>query len=94
MATEEVPIQTKAAQAMLDAACERAEVPRRKLHRLRHTFASLLLMRGTPLIEVSRLLGHRDIQITAQTYAHFIDQKSSAVQDLASSILGSRRKRG
>jgi integrase len=43
MATVEgVPLQRSAAQDMLDGACERAKVPRRTLHRLRHTFGSLL----------------------------------------------------
>jgi integrase len=82
------PLQTSAAQDMLDAACERAKVERRTLHRLRHTFASLLLQRGEALIDVSRLLGHRDISITARVYAHFIERKTTAVQDLASSVLG------
>jgi len=81
------PLQTNAAQAMLDAACERAEVPRRTLHRLRHTFASLLLQRGEALIDVSRALGHRDIGVTSKVYAHFIERKSTAIQDLASSVL-------
>jgi len=79
-------------QDMLDAACVKAEVPRRTLHRLRHTFASLLLMRGWPLPEVSTLLVHRDIGITAKVYAHFIDPKTTAVQDLASSVLGHAKK--
>jgi integrase len=89
MATiEGKPLQTSAAQDMLDAACERAQVERRTLHRLRHTFASLLLQRGETLIDVSRLLGHRDIGITAKVYAHFIERRTTAVQDLASSVLG------
>jgi integrase len=92
MATlEGVPLQRSACQDMMDAACVKAEVPRRTLHRLRHTFASLLLMRGEALLEVSRLLGHRDIGITAKVYAHFIDHKTTAVQDLASIVLGSRK---
>jgi integrase len=85
------PLQRSACQDMMDAACERAEVPRRTLHRLRHTFASLLLMRGETLPKVSHLLGHRDIAITAKVYAHFIDDKTTAVQDLATSVLGSRK---
>jgi len=86
------PLQTGAAQDMLDAACVKAEVPRRTLHRLRHTFASLLLQRGEALIDVSRLLGHRDVGITAKVYAHFIEHKMTAVQDLASSVLGHAKK--
>jgi hypothetical protein len=48
-------------------------------------------MRGETLPKVSHLLGHRDIAITAKVYAHFIDDKTTAVQDLATSVLGSRK---
>ncbi len=39
------------------------------LHRLRHTFASHLVMTGRPLYEVQLLLGHANIK-TTQQYAH------------------------
>lgn len=39
------------------------------VHKLRHTFASNLVMKGSPLYDVQRLLGHRDIQ-TTMIYAH------------------------
>ena len=39
------------------------------VHKLRHTFASNLVMKKRPLYDVQRLLGHRDIQ-TTMIYAH------------------------
>ncbi|HMF51158.1 MAG TPA: tyrosine-type recombinase/integrase, partial [Candidatus Saccharimonadales bacterium] len=81
------PLQPKAAQNLLDAACDRADVTRRTLHRLRHTFASQLLKMGTSLSDVSHFLGHRDVGITSRSYAHFIDDDSTAVQDMASRVL-------
>ncbi len=39
------------------------------LHKLRHTFASLLVQRGVPIYEVQNLLGHASVQ-TTQVYAH------------------------
>ncbi len=56
-------------------ALARANVPRRgaiPFHRLRHTFASELLARGTPLFRVSRWLGHSAIKLTADTYGHLV----------------------
>jgi integrase len=47
----------------------RAGIEDFKLHDTRHTFASRLVMKGQPLIAVSKLLGHKDIQMTMR-YAH------------------------
>ena len=40
-------------------------------HTLRHTVATLLVRAGVPLIEVSKLLGHKDSRITEKVYAKF-----------------------
>jgi integrase len=81
------PLHRKFAAQILDAAITAAEVKRLTLHKLRHTFASLLLSRGVPITKVSRLLGHRDSMITLKVYAHFIEDKKNDVQDLAKNIL-------
>jgi len=44
-----------------------------KIHILRHTFASHLIMKGVDLPTVSKLLGHSDIQ-TTMIYAHLADK--------------------
>lgn len=94
MATVEgVPLQRSAAQDMLDAACERAEVPRRTLHRLRHTFGSLLIKNGVDIPTVSRLLGHTNPAFTMKVYVHFIDDQKNAVQELATSVMKQSKKR-
>jgi len=41
-------------------------------HWLRHTFASVALSNGVPITDVSRWLGHRDINITYKTYGHLV----------------------
>lgn len=51
------------------AACERAGVDNFRIHDARHTFASRLVMKGVPLLEVSKLLGHSSLAMTMR-YAH------------------------
>jgi integrase len=46
-----------------------AELRRCRIHDLRHTYASKLIRRGVPLLHVSRLLGHRTIDMTLR-YSH------------------------
>lgn len=60
------------------------------LHGLRHTAGSLMLAAGTPLIVVSRVLGHADVQVTAQVYAHLTDddQINSAADALERAVNG------
>jgi integrase len=81
------PLHRKLASQLFDAAITAAEVKRLTLHKLRHTFASLLLSRNVPITKVSRLLGHRDSTITLRVYAHFVEDQKNDVQDLATSIL-------
>ena len=45
-----------------------------RFHDLRHTFASLALSSGVPLLTVSRMLGHASISITADIYGHPTDE--------------------
>lgn len=57
----------------LRRALERAELRHIRFHDLRHTFASLLVIKGTPLRHIQKLLGHSSISIT-ERYAHLADE--------------------
>ncbi len=52
-----------------DRAVKAAGVPSIRLHDLRHSFASQLVMKGVPLVAVREYLGHSDIKMTLR-YAH------------------------
>jgi len=59
--------------AILDAACKRAEIPRMRVHDLRHAHASLWLMAGGSIADVQRNLGHSTPVLTSETYGHLAD---------------------
>jgi integrase len=53
------------------AACKRAKIePSVGLHQLRHTFASLAVMNGTPLLVVANALGHSTTRMVEKHYGH------------------------
>jgi integrase len=53
-------------------ALKKAGLSHRRIHDLRHSFASLLLMKGANVLYVSNQLGHRSVDITLQRYARWI----------------------
>lgn len=50
----------------------RTGLPQVTVHSLRHTYASLMIADGTPLVVVSHKLGHAQTSTTANIYAHVI----------------------
>jgi integrase len=59
------------AKAAFDTARQQAGLPDATLHWTRHTYASRLLKSRVPLLNVSKLLGHKSI-VTTQIYAHLV----------------------
>ncbi len=58
----------------LQRAGERAKLGKRiDIHTLRHSYGSNKIRAGWGLKKVSTILGHSDISITAQVYAHLLD---------------------
>lgn len=63
----------------LGTAVERAGLKNVGLHTLRHTYGSHLLAAGVDIATVSRLMGHADITVTLQVYAHPVDREADHV---------------
>ena len=55
-----------------------AGLPCVRFHDLRHSAASLLIAEGVELVEVSMLLGHSELRVTADLYSHL--QKQTAAK--------------
>lgn len=56
---------------------ERLNLPKREIHCLRHTFASMMVKAGANQKSLTELMGHTNINTTADIYAH-VDLKQLA----------------
>ena len=66
------PIFPDSVTAWFSAFVARTGLPKVTVHSLRHTYASLMIADGVPLVVVSRQLGHAQTSTTANIYAHAI----------------------
>lgn len=57
------------------AICTEAEVGKWDLHECRHTAATIMLLHKVPIEVVAKILGHRSIRQTADTYAHLLPRQ-------------------
>ena len=63
---------------------KRSGLPDVHIHSLRHTYASLMIADGTPLVVISRRLGHAQVSTTANIYSHVIasaDEKAAQISE-------------
>ena len=68
---------------LFTALVDEAGVRRMRVHDMRHTCASLHLAQGIPPRGVMEILGHSQISITMETYAHVMP---TAMRDAADAI--------
>ena len=65
----------------LERSLENAALRRVRIHDLRHTYASIRLLRGHNIGDVSYQLGHSSIKITYDTYGHWLPGKFKSEVD-------------
>ena len=57
-----------------DNYCMKSGVKKIRIHDFRHSHASLLISKGVPITVISKRLGHSNIQMTLNIYAHLIPE--------------------
>jgi len=73
-------------EGLLDAADPK--LPQVRFHDLRHSAASLLLASGVQIAEVSKLLGHSELRLTADLYAHLQQQTATKAARVMDALFG------
>ena len=67
------------------------DLPDIPFHNLRHSHASLLLTKFHPKV-VQERLGHKDIQVTLNTYSHLMPNMQKDASTFISGILQGKQK--
>jgi integrase len=70
-----------------------ARLPRLRVHDLRHTAATLMLLKGVPAKVVSEMLGHRSIAITLDLYSHVLPDMQDQAVAAMESVFAERKSR-
>lgn len=69
-------------------ACKAAGLPRIRLHDMRHTHATILLMAGENPVVVSQRLGHSSVNQTLTLYGHVLPGMQASAAKRIDSLLG------
>ena len=84
------PLQPDNFTQTFERAIARTDLPRVRLHDLRHTHATIALRAGVPTKVVSERLGHQSPAFTLSQYAHSIPgMQAEAADKIADLVLGS-----
>jgi integrase len=75
------PFSSDSVRKALTKCLKDAGLKRMRLHGLRHSYASIRLMRGHTISDVSYQLGHSDISLTFKVYTHWIPGNFKAEVD-------------
>jgi integrase len=62
------------------------------VHSLRHSFASMLFGHGSPITEVSAILGHANPGVTLRIYSHFLKDLRTTASDQVAAVLLSQQQ--
>ncbi len=89
--TGDMPTTDEVIRRALRLALRGAGIRSIRIHDLRHTYATLAIQAGVPLLTVSRQLGHASIQTTANLYTHAVPGSNRAAADALEAVLTSNQ---
>lgn len=82
------PISKTTITKILDKAIKQNKIIARfRVHDLRHNFATHCLINGTNIYDLSRQLGHRNVQTTQKYYAHLLPNQIKINRPVAMSVV-------
>ncbi|GAB3279685.1 site-specific integrase [Actinocorallia lasiicapitis] len=81
------PLDGSSVHRLFGELCAIAGVRRVRFHDLRHSCATLLLEQGVDLVTIKELLGHSQIHVTANVYAHVRPRLQRSAIDAMDAIL-------
>jgi len=73
-------------------AVEKVGMPRYRIHDLRHTVATHLIMAGMDSLEVARILGHSNASLVWDVYGHLAPATKRRAADLLDALLDGHRE--
>lgn len=88
------PICARAFSRSFERVIARYKLRKIRFHDLRHTHASILLLKRVPIHVVSMRLGHSSIRITLDYYSHIMPGMQEQVVDLIEQMADNREKAG
>jgi integrase len=82
-----MPITPEAVQQAFGKVLRAAGIRHIRPHDLRHTYATLAIQAGVPLLTVSRQLGHASFGITVDLYTHAVPGSNRAAAEALEAVL-------
>lgn len=89
------PLPPTSVRRVLDEAPNKVNVPKIRVHDLRHSCASYLIHTGVSIVAVSRQLGHTNIEQTLNTYSHMLPDDRIVLRnnlEKLGTLLGTKNK--
>jgi len=68
------------------------KLPNIRFHDIRHTHASILISEGVDIVKISRRLGHANLKITLEFYAHLLPSTDNNIAKIFHKAIQSNTK--